>query len=63
MTGVITRDTYSTMAIKELHPTFAAEVQGVNFQDLSEQQFQEILSALAKVCSFQKPFSMRLMLT
>jgi hypothetical protein len=63
MTGVITRDTYNTIAIKELHPNFAAEVQGVNFQDLSEEQFQEVLSALAKVRLPQISLLFRSMLT
>jgi alpha-ketoglutarate-dependent 2,4-dichlorophenoxyacetate dioxygenase len=56
MTTVITRDTYNTITINELHPTFAAEVQGVNFQPLSEEQFQEVLSALAKVRSYNHRF-------
>ena len=44
-----TVDTYETITIKPLHSSFAAEVQGVNFADLSTQQFDEVLAALAKV--------------
>lgn len=41
---------FETITVKELHPTFAAEVQGVNFKDLSDKQFDEVVAALAKVC-------------
>jgi len=40
---------FKTITIKELHPTFGAEVQGVNFPDPSEEQFQEILHAMTKL--------------
>lgn len=40
---------FKTLTIKPLHPTFGAEVEGVNFQNLSDEQFQEILLAMAKV--------------
>jgi hypothetical protein len=40
---------FKTLTIKKLHPTFAAEVEGVNFQDLTDEQFQEIFAAMAKV--------------
>ncbi|KAI0466527.1 alpha-ketoglutarate-dependent 2,4-dichlorophenoxyacetate dioxygenase [Xylaria cf. heliscus] len=46
---------FKTIEIKKLHPTFAAEVSGVNFDDVSEEQFSEILAAMAKygVCVFR----------
>ncbi len=49
MPGLIKEDEFKTITVKELHPTFAAEVSGVNFQDLSEEQLSEILAAMAKV--------------
>lgn len=49
MPGVIQESPFKTIQVKELHPTFGAEVSGVNFQDLSEEQFKEILAAMAKV--------------
>ncbi|TGJ86403.1 hypothetical protein E0Z10_g2377 [Xylaria hypoxylon] len=47
---------FKTFEVKELHPTFAAEITGVNFDDVSEEQFSEILAAMAKygVCVFRK---------
>lgn len=41
----------STITIKELHPTFAAEVHGVNFQGLTDEQFDEVYKAITKVSS------------
>lgn len=40
---------FKTITVKELHPTFAAEVEGVDFENLSDEQLQEILAAMAKV--------------
>lgn len=48
----------SSITIKELHPTFAAEVHGVNFQDLTDEQFDEIYKAITKVSS-TVPYSAR----
>ncbi|KAI1504772.1 alpha-ketoglutarate-dependent 2,4-dichlorophenoxyacetate dioxygenase [Biscogniauxia marginata] len=55
MPGLIQEIPFKTIEVKELHPTFAAEVTGVNFQDVSEEQFSEILAAMAKygVCVFR----------
>ncbi|KAI1757929.1 alpha-ketoglutarate-dependent 2,4-dichlorophenoxyacetate dioxygenase [Xylaria castorea] len=46
---------FKTIEVKKLHPTFAAEVSGVNFNDVSEEQFSEILTAMTKygVCVFR----------
>lgn len=42
-------DSYETITVKALHPTFAAEVQGVDFSQLSNKQLDEVVAALAKV--------------
>ncbi|OTA98127.1 hypothetical protein M426DRAFT_326238 [Hypoxylon sp. CI-4A] len=55
MPGLIQDSAFKTITVKELHPTFAAEVSGVNFQDVSQEQFSEIVAAMAKygVCVFR----------
>ncbi|KAJ4294087.1 hypothetical protein N0V90_007776 [Kalmusia sp. IMI 367209] len=47
---------FKTIRVKELHPTFGAEIEGVDFPNPSDEQFQEILVAMAKygVCVFRK---------
>jgi hypothetical protein len=40
---------FKTFRVKELHPAFGAEIEGVNFPNPPEEQFQEILAAMAKV--------------
>jgi alpha-ketoglutarate-dependent 2,4-dichlorophenoxyacetate dioxygenase len=52
MPSLIQETPFKTITAKELHPTFGAEIQGVNFLDLSDEQFQEVLAAMAKVGSF-----------
>ncbi|KAK8060946.1 alpha-ketoglutarate-dependent 2-4-dichlorophenoxyacetate dioxygenase [Apiospora saccharicola] len=56
MSGIIETPSFKTIQVQELHPTFAAEVTGVDFQDVSDEQFAEILAAMAKygVCVFRK---------
>ncbi|KAK8129071.1 alpha-ketoglutarate-dependent 2-4-dichlorophenoxyacetate dioxygenase [Apiospora sp. TS-2023a] len=56
MPDTIETPSFKTIQVKELHPTFAAEVTGVNFQHVSDEQFAEILAAMAKygVCVFRK---------
>ena len=50
MPGRLTQDTpFETISIKELHPTYGAEVIGANFQNMSDKQFTEIRAAMAKV--------------
>jgi hypothetical protein len=50
MPGILTQDTpFKTITVKPLHPTFAAEVIGVDWPDPSDEQFQEIKAAMAKV--------------
>ncbi|KAI0429060.1 alpha-ketoglutarate-dependent 2,4-dichlorophenoxyacetate dioxygenase [Xylaria sp. FL1042] len=47
---------FKTIEVEELHPTFGAEIKGVDFEDVSEGQFSEIMAAMAKygVCVFRK---------
>lgn len=52
MPGIIQKEpSPEGLTIKELHPTFGAEIEGVDFENLSEAQFAEIKSAMAKVRS------------
>ncbi|KAI8631228.1 alpha-ketoglutarate-dependent 2,4-dichlorophenoxyacetate dioxygenase [Xylariaceae sp. FL1651] len=55
MPGLVQDSPFKTFEVKELHPTFAAEVAGVDFENVSEEQFAEILAAMAKygVCVFR----------
>ncbi|KAF2012472.1 taurine catabolism dioxygenase [Aaosphaeria arxii CBS 175.79] len=49
MPGLLTQDTpFETISIKELHSTFAAEVIGADFHNMSDKQLKEIKSAMAK---------------
>ena len=49
MPGLLQSESFQKLQIKPLHPTFAAEVEGVDFQNLSDEVFDEILAAMAKV--------------
>jgi len=40
---------FHTITIKELHPTFGAEIVGVDFSRISDSQLGEIKAAMAKV--------------
>jgi alpha-ketoglutarate-dependent 2,4-dichlorophenoxyacetate dioxygenase len=40
---------FKTFRVKELHPTFGAEIEGVNFSNPGREQFEELLQAMAKV--------------
>lgn len=51
MPGIIQEPSPEGLTVKELHPTFGAEIEGVNFENLSEAQFAEIKAALSKVRS------------
>ena len=35
--------------VKELHPTFGAEIEGVDFNNVSDEVFAQILAAMSKV--------------
>ncbi|OCL11759.1 alpha-ketoglutarate-dependent 2,4-dichlorophenoxyacetate dioxygenase [Glonium stellatum] len=48
MPGLIEVPQFKTITVKELHPTFAAEVEGVDFQNLTEEQFREVVAAVTK---------------
>jgi alpha-ketoglutarate-dependent 2,4-dichlorophenoxyacetate dioxygenase len=51
MPGLVTQNApFQTISIRELHPSFGAEVLDADFQNMSEEQFQEIKAAMAKVC-------------
>ncbi|KAK5625982.1 hypothetical protein RRF57_001698 [Xylaria bambusicola] len=54
MPGCLKEQPFKTIEIKELHPTFGAEVLGVNFEDVSEEQFSEIMAAMAKRTQHQQ---------
>ena len=41
---------FKILSIKELHPTFGAEVSGLDFsQNIPDDAFEEVLKAMAKV--------------
>jgi alpha-ketoglutarate-dependent 2,4-dichlorophenoxyacetate dioxygenase len=40
---------FRTITVKQLHPTFGAEVMGADFTNMSDEQFDEIKQAMAKV--------------
>ena len=52
MPGIITEPAFKTLKVKELHPTFAAEVEGADFLNMTEEQFGEVKAAMAKVRTF-----------
>lgn len=39
----------SHLNVKPLHPTFGAEVEGVNFETLTDDDFEQIRALMAKV--------------
>jgi hypothetical protein len=45
---------FKNLNINALHPTFAAEVKGLDFRNLSDEQFKEILAAMAKVSACRR---------
>lgn len=50
MPGVISQDSrFKTITIKELHPSYGAEIIGADFTNMSEEQLAEIKAAMAKV--------------
>ncbi|KAF2474093.1 taurine catabolism dioxygenase [Lindgomyces ingoldianus] len=49
MPGVLIQDTpFKMITVKELHPSYAAEVIGADFMDMSDEQLREIKAAMAK---------------
>jgi hypothetical protein len=54
MPGVLLQDTpFKTITIKELHPSYGAEVVGADFSNMPKEQFQEIRAAMAKVLQLE----------
>ena len=50
MPGIINPPDFKHIAVKELHPTFGAEVSGVDFsKEVTGEVFREILAAITKV--------------
>lgn len=49
MPGLLHQPRFKTITVKQLHPTFGAEIQGVDFDNVSDEQFDEVKAALAKV--------------
>ena len=50
MPGLLQEPQFKHFTIKEISPTFAAEVEGVDFsQDIPQEVFDEILKAIANV--------------
>jgi hypothetical protein len=46
---IISTPTFRTIEVKQLHPTFGAEVSGADFKNMSDEQLEEIKRAMAKV--------------
>lgn len=50
MPGIATDPVFHLISVKELHPTFGAEISGVDFsREVPDDVFQEILAAITKV--------------
>lgn len=59
MAGLKQATTFKTITVKELHPTFGAEIEGADFDGMTDEQFDEIKAALAKVgLSLPRPSSL-----
>lgn len=55
MPGLVQDSPFKTITVTELHPTFGAEIENVDFLNLSDEQFDELKAALAKVWDFLYP--------
>ena len=49
MASLIQETPFKTFTVRELHPTFGAEIQGVDWEHLTDEGLQEIVAAMAKV--------------
>jgi len=49
MPGLIQETPFKTFTVRELHPTFGAEVQGVDWENVTDEGLREIIAAMAKV--------------
>ncbi|KAJ9323545.1 hypothetical protein DTO027B5_4486 [Paecilomyces variotii] len=57
MPGLTTEPSFKHITIKELHPTFGAEISGIDFsKPVDDDVFQEVLAAITKygVCVFRQ---------
>lgn len=56
MPGIAKEPVFNLITVKELHPTFGAEISGVDFsKEVPDDVFQEILAAITKVCNCLLP--------
>lgn len=46
---------FKTIMVKQLHPTFGAEVVGADFTNMTDEQFNETKQAMAQVRSIRFP--------
>jgi hypothetical protein len=51
MPGLIQETPFKTFTVRELHPTFGAELVGVDFDNMTDDGLNEIIAAMAKVRS------------
>lgn len=48
---VLDEPTFAHISVKPLHPTFAAEISGIDFKSpLSDDTFKEVYQAVTKAC-------------
>lgn len=53
MPGLTTEPPFKHITIKELHPTFGAEISGIDFsKPVDHDVFQEVLAAITKVSTY-----------
>jgi len=55
MPGLVQETPFKTFTVRELHPTFGAEVEGVDWENLTDEGLREIIAAMAKVRSLLFP--------
>ena len=56
MPGLTTEPSFKHITIKELHPTFGAEISGIDFsKPVDDDVFQEVLAAITKVSTYTIP--------
>ncbi len=51
MSILVQETPFKTFTVRELHPTFGAELVGIDFQNVSDECVREIVAAMAKVSS------------
>ena len=53
MPGRFQESRYNHIAVEQLHPTFGAEISGIEFsQPVDDETFQEVLQAISQVSHF-----------